>query len=614
VNTSEHTPSDRRSRWFRFGITAIVLLLGLGFGFYFWGRGWVTWERFIWLCLAFVLAGIAGWMVSSWLSLKKSQRQIKSQLEATAFRLGHIQNRLTTVLHMNNRLADADDEQTLMEDVLGQIGGLVGAQGSSYIPMDELGQPLAFFSRGDVPENDKTAWLTHLVSPEVEEYCRNCKLRQSALAATCPLHEPTLFGANNIFCIPVHRGERVLGMVNLYLPAGERVPEDLSAFIESLLNEIALAIETIRLRNQEMATLRQIQLVRTPKRDLTELLKGLLDGAQQALEADYGLVVLRKGEQGTHQVIFGRGDSRILDAAEVEAALEEAYKSGSILSVTGGMDARPLPAGVGAVLIAPLAADDSAVIGAIVLGNAGRQAFYPRQLKVVAAVAAQAALIVENARFITGLEYRAIIDERTRLSREIHDGLAQTLAFLKLQSSQMQIYLARGDLARLQELVQTSNKTLSDAYVDTRQAIDNLRIAPREGIEDWLQKAVADFHEVTKIQVELSIKTAPVDLPPEIQAQLIRVVQEALSNIRKHARAGHVTISIRRWKEDLILEVRDDGQGFSPEDVPSISQYGLRGMRERAELIGADFQIISSPNQGTTVRLRLPFRLEETPV
>jgi len=343
-------------------------------------------------------------------------------------------------------------------------------------------------------------------------------------------------------------------------------------------------------------------------------LKGLLDGAQQALEADYGLVVLRKGEQGTHQVIFGRGDSRILDAAEVEAALEEAYKSGSILSVTGGMDARPLPAGVGAVLIAPLAADDSAVIGAIVLGNAGRQAFYPRQLKVVAAVAAQAALIVENARFITGLEYRAIIDERTRLSREIHDGLAQTLAFLKLQSSQMQIYLARGDLARLQELVQTSNKTLSDAYVDTRQAIDNLRIAPREGIEDWLQKAVADFHEVTKIQVELSIKTAPVDLPPEIQAQLIRVVQEALSNIRKHARAGHVTISIRRWKEDLILEVRDDGQGFSPEDVPSISQYGLRGMRERAELIGADFQIISSPNQGTTVRLRLPFRLEETPV
>jgi signal transduction histidine kinase len=69
-----------------------------------------------------------------------------------------------------------------------------------------------------------------------------------------------------------------------------------------------------------------------------------------------------------------------------------------------------------------------------------------------------------------------------------------------------------------------------------------------------------------------------------------------------------------RYAEDLIIEVQDDGQGFSPEDVPHISQYGLRGMRERAEMIGADFQIASSPEQGTTVRLRLPYHLEETPV
>ncbi len=614
MNATDPSHSDQHSRWIRLGLAGLVLLLGVGLGYYFWGKGRDIWEAFILIYLVLVIAGVTAWFASSWLSLKKSQGQIQDRLEETVSRLGHVQNRLTTVLHMNNRLADADDEQDLMEDVLAQVGTLAGARGSSYIPMDELGQPLAFFSRGDVPETEKTAWLNHLVSPEVEEYCRNCKLRQSALSESCPLHEPSLFGANNIVCVPVQRGERLLGMVNLYLQAGEKVPEDLIVFIESLLTEIALAIETIRLRNQELATLRQIQLVRAPERDLTELLKDLLDGAQQALEADFGMVSLHKDEQGNHQVIFGRGDSHVLEAPAVDAALQDAYKFGSVLSITAGMDGLPLPAGLGAMLIAPLAAHGSPVMGAIVLGNAARQAFYPRQLKVLETVASQAALIVENARFITGLEYRAIIDERTRLAREIHDGLAQTLAFLKLQSSQMQIFLSRGDLVRLQELVQTSYKTLSDAYLDTRQAIDNLRIAPRESIENWLQKAVADFREATNIEIELSIKTAPVDLPPEIQVQLIRVVQEALSNIRKHARARHVIISIRKWKDDLILEVRDDGQGFSPEDVPSISQYGLRGMRERAELIGADFQIISSPNQGTSVRLRLPFRLEETPV
>jgi two-component system, NarL family, nitrate/nitrite sensor histidine kinase NarX len=97
-----------------------------------------------------------------------------------------------------------------------------------------------------------------------------------------------------------------------------------------------------------------------------------------------------------------------------------------------------------------------------------------------------------------------------------------------------------------------------------------------------------------------------------VYAQLIRIVQEALSNVRKHARAQRVWISLRHWNRDLILEIGDDGEGFTPEDVPELTRYGLRGMRERAEFIGADFQIISQPRQGTLVRLRLP--LYEEPV
>jgi len=95
-------------------------------------------------------------------------------------------------------------------------------------------------------------------------------------------------------------------------------------------------------------------------------------------------------------------------------------------------------------------------------------------------------------------------------------------------------------------------------------------------------------------------------LPPEVQVQLIRIIQEALNNVRKHSQATHARVSCRQIGEDLLIEVHDDGKGFSPEEVPSVSRYGLQGMQERSDLIGADFQIISLPGEGTTVKIRLP--------
>jgi two-component system nitrate/nitrite sensor histidine kinase NarX len=221
---------------------------------------------------------------------------------------------------------------------------------------------------------------------------------------------------------------------------------------------------------------------------------------------------------------------------------------------------------------------------------------------------------VENERFLLELEYRSVIEERARLAREIHDGLAQTLAFLKLQASQMQAFLTRGDMHRLHETLETSYKTLTEAYLDTRQAIDNLRVTPQDSMVSWLTQAAEDFSNTTRIPMELSLQVEPEGIPLEVQAQLLRVIQEALNNIRKHARANRASLAMYHWQDDLILEVHDDGQGFSPDDIPQISRYGLRGMRERAEMIGADFQVISSPEKGTTVRIRLPYRLEETPV
>jgi two-component system nitrate/nitrite sensor histidine kinase NarX len=100
-------------------------------------------------------------------------------------------------------------------------------------------------------------------------------------------------------------------------------------------------------------------------------------------------------------------------------------------------------------------------------------------------------------------------------------------------------------------------------------------------------------------------------LSPEVQAQLIRIVQEALSNVRKHAGARRVDISCNLVGEELVMEIHDDGAGFNVEDVPGPSQHGLRGMRERAELIGAELQVVSQPDRGTAVVVRLPVQAKE---
>ncbi len=237
--------------------------------------------------------------------------------------------------------------------------------------------------------------------------------------------------------------------------------------------------------------------------------------------------------------------------------------------------------------------------------EASRRAFAPESMKKNLV-----ALSTKNVELLEQLEYRAVLDERSRLAREIHDGLAQTLAFLKLEAAQMQNQVSKGNVEAVTRRLQACYQTLSDAYLDAREAIDNLRHIPDEGLEDWLQMTADDFQALTGATVDVSNVHLTHLFSPAVKAQLVRIIQEALTNVRKHAQACAITLSAVEHSGEVILEVHDNGRGFSPEEIQPAAHYGLRSMRERAESIGADFQVISAPGTGTTVRLRIP--VEET--
>ncbi len=206
-------------------------------------------------------------------------------------------------------------------------------------------------------------------------------------------------------------------------------------------------------------------------------------------------------------------------------------------------------------------------------------------------------------------EVRAILQERTRLAREIHDGLAQTLAFLKIEISRAESMLAHNKPDQAARLLKDSSRTLSDAYLDAREAIENLRRVPDDRLDGWLKQVADDFESISGLPVDIHIGIE-YEFPVHVQAQLIRIVQEALTNVRKHAQAGRVRVTAREVDAELLLEVADDGRGFDPANSVAAARFGLRGMRERAESIGAEFQIMSHPHEGgTTVQLRVPLRM-----
>jgi two-component system nitrate/nitrite sensor histidine kinase NarX len=260
------------------------------------------------------------------------------------------------------------------------------------------------------------------------------------------------------------------------------------------------------------------------------------------------------------------------------------------------------------LLAVPLVWRADEPVGVLVLGSNSMQAFTQRYQALLETLAGQAALLIQNARLMAQIEYQAVVDERARLAREIHDGLAQTLAFLKIQAAQMQNFLARGETEKLTITLQANYRTLSDAYIDARQAIDDLRRVPTPNLRDWISQVAADYEQVTTQKIKVSVAEFVPEYPANIQAHLIRIVQEALSNVRKHAAATTVNILGYQDGDSYLIEICDDGRGFNQVSggVERTSHYGLRGMYERSESIGADFQITSQPGMGTCVSLRVP--------
>jgi two-component system nitrate/nitrite sensor histidine kinase NarX len=213
---------------------------------------------------------------------------------------------------------------------------------------------------------------------------------------------------------------------------------------------------------------------------------------------------------------------------------------------------------------------------------------------------------VENLRLNSLEKEAAISQERHLLARELHDSIAQSLAFLKIQVQLMRGAVQTDNSTEIKQVLEEIDAGVRESYGDVRELLLHFRTRTNtEDIEPALATTLRKFEHQSGLKSSFSMQGQGMPLSPDLQIQALHIVQEALSNVRKHARASQVWLDVQQqpaWR----FEVRDDGVGFMPEnDQRDETHVGLRIMTERAHRIGAALEVISTPGVGSSVVLTL---------
>ena len=205
----------------------------------------------------------------------------------------------------------------------------------------------------------------------------------------------------------------------------------------------------------------------------------------------------------------------------------------------------------------------------------------------------------------------AMLHEREQLARELHDSLGQIFAFINTQGQTIQRLLDRGNIPSAQKYADRLVDVAREADLDIRESILGLRaMLFEQGFFPILEQYLTRFEKNFNIHTALSKPEALGNnsFPPMVEVQLLRILQEALTNVRKHANANSVRINFALNDSCVWVTIQDDGQGFdsTARDVKVDGHVGLRVMQERAEEVGGSLQVHSEPGQGTVVEVSMP--------
>jgi PAS domain S-box-containing protein len=242
------------------------------------------------------------------------------------------------------------------------------------------------------------------------------------------------------------------------------------------------------------------------------------------------------------------------------------------------------------------------VLGVLsVIGAPGR-CFSEAEVSLLASIADEVGVAVDNARLHEQARALAVVRERERLARELHDSVTQSLYSLTLLAEAGQRLIGAGDRERVEEYLGRLGEIAQQALKEMRLLVHQLRplVLKREGLVGALQERLDAVEKRAGIDARLLVEGSSV-LPAAVEDELYRIAQEALNNALKHSAATLVRVTIRAEDRHVSLVVEDNGRGFDPQSAGSEGAMGLVSIRERAEKLGGSLEVVSMPGEGTTV-------------
>ena len=396
-----------------------------------------------------------------------------------------------------------------------------------------------------------------------------------------------------------------------------RMADELQSLYEDLGEHVRQKTAELERQNRQLSALYGMTAFLNKPNDIEALCRGFLQRVMDEFHAAAGSIrVLDPSGERLH-IVVSLGFSSALQESEhcmrTDACFcGEATQRGTMII----RDFRKLPRpeeigcmrdGFQAVSVFQIVTPE-ATLGTFSLHFRERTTMSPRELQLLEVLGQHLGAALDNQRLSIKARQLAVAEERNLVAQGLHDSLAQGLNFLNLQTQMLGSAVQQRRWDEVEEIVPLLKTGVSESYQDVRELLQNFRT--RLG-EESLRKAVDDtigrFRRQTGLNVELHLDDrdgAP--LHPDQQLQVLFILQEALSNVRKHAYASKVTVRIDNHR-DFGMSIRDDGEGYDPKEVAERSEthVGLSIMRERAARLGGQLQMCSAPGQGTEVSLYL---------
>ena len=425
-------------------------------------------------------------------------------------------------------------------------------------------------------------------------------------AALIPLKAPE--GTLGLICLTFqHRHEFSLEEKNLLTTLSEMIGIALHRI--SVLKNLEWRIAD---RTRALSTLNAIAHVISQSLDLDQILDAALVMVLETFRMDTGVIYLKDIKTGKIQIARHMGVPEslhfVLNGGPISSQIID---RGEEIIITDLSESRNIPpevisAGYHTAVSVPLTAKGE-VRGVLIIASLQRHNFTQEDIDLLSSIGRQIGVAIANAQLYQHSQQLAVVEERQRLARDLHDSVTQSIYGASLYAKAALGQLSKGNLDVLPEYLQELQTTTQAALAEMRLLIYELRplALDEAGLVATLRSRLQAVEARAGLNVDFQAGEIG-SLPSKIEECLYRIAQEALNNSLRYANAHSIKVLLACHDHDVTLEIYDDGVGFEPEAVHGKGGMGLPTMQERAKKMGGDFLITSKPGEGTVVRVTLP--------